>query len=316
MADTLVEVVGLSRRFETGGGLLRRPRSMMAVRDVSLSIERGSIVGVVGESGCGKSTLARLVLRLLEPSAGQVRFDGVEVTALARGDLRALRRRMAMVFQDPYSSLDPRFTIAEALAEPFAVQGATLPARRIDELLGQVGLSAGLAASHPHQLSGGQRQRVGIARALALHPDFVVLDEPTASLDVSIQAQIVALLARLRAELGLSYLFISHDLGLVRYFCERIVVMYLGAVVEVLPDTATPPRHPYTRALMDSNFSPDPRRRRVLSALDGEIPSAFNLPEGCAFAARCPRVSQGCLAANPALRAVGPGHDLACFNPI
>lgn len=316
MSDTLVEIAGLSKRFQTGGGILRRPRGMLAVRDVSLSIARDSVVGVVGESGCGKSTLARLVLRLLEPSAGQVHFDGTEVTALAKGELRALRRRMAMVFQDPYSSLDPRFVIADVLAEPYAVQGVTLPAGRIGELLEQVGLSPDLAASHPHQLSGGQRQRVGIARALALHPDFVVLDEPTASLDVSIQAQIVALLARLRAELGLTYLFISHDLGLVRYFCDRIVVMYLGAVVEVLPDTATPPRHPYTRALMDSNFSPDPQLRRQLTALEGEIPSAFNLPKGCAFAARCPRVTARCRAENPSLARARPGHDLACFNPI
>ncbi|MBS0572181.1 MAG: ABC transporter ATP-binding protein, partial [Proteobacteria bacterium] len=229
--------------------------------------------------------------------------------------LRRLRRRMAMVFQDPYSSLDPRFRLADVLAEPFQSQGEAAPPGRIGELLEKVGLAPAMADSYPHQLSGGQRQRVGIARALAQHPDLVVLDEPTASLDVSIQAQIIALLADLRRDLGLTYLFISHDLGLVRYFCDRIVVMYLGAVVEILPRADTAPRHPYTRALMDSSLVPDPGRRKSLRALSGEIPSPFNLPPGCAFAGRCPRASDLCRRERPAL-VESAGHAVACFHPL
>jgi oligopeptide/dipeptide ABC transporter ATP-binding protein len=315
MNAPLVQVEALSKRFQSGGGLFAKPRAMLAVREVSLSIGKGEVLGVVGESGCGKSSLARLVLRLIEPTAGRVTFDGTDITALPPAALRKMRRRMAMVFQDPYSSLDPRYTLAEVLAEPFRVQGDAVSPGRIQEMLASVGLPEAMAASHPHQLSGGQRQRVGIARALALRPDFVVLDEPTASLDVSIQAQIIALLADLRDRLGLTYLFISHDLGLVRYFCDRIVVMYLGAVVEVLPDTATPPRHPYTRALMQSNFAPDPARRRAIEPLTGEIPSPFALPPGCAFASRCPRASDLCRRQTPLLKG-DPAHPVACFHPL
>ncbi|MCT8328186.1 ABC transporter ATP-binding protein [Albidovulum sediminis] len=315
MTAPLIRIEALGKRFQSGGGLFARPRAMMAVRDVTLSVGKGEVLGVVGESGCGKSTLARLVLRLIEPTSGRVTFDGTEITALSPPALRRMRRRMAMVFQDPYSSLDPRYTLADVLAEPFRVQNEPLPANRVEAMLAAVGLPAALAGNHPHQLSGGQRQRVGIARALALRPDFVVLDEPTASLDVSIQAQIIALLADLRDRLGLSYLFISHDLGLVRYFCDRIVVMYLGAVVEVLPDTATAPRHPYTQALMESNFAPDPARRRAIEPLSGEIPSPFALPPGCAFAARCPRASDLCRRQPPALDGDAT-HPVACFHPL
>ena len=315
MTAPLIRIEALTKRFQSGGGLFAKPRAMLAVRDVTLDIGKGEVLGVVGESGCGKSTLARLVLRLIDPTAGRVSFAGTDLTSLSPAALRKLRRRMAMVFQDPYSSLDPRHTLAEALAEPFRVQGEAVPAGRVAAMLESVGLSASLADSHPHQLSGGQRQRVGIARALALQPDFVVLDEPTASLDVSIQAQIIALLANLRDQLGLTYLFISHDLGLVRYFCDRIVVMYLGAVVEVLPDTRTLPRHPYTRALMQSNFVPDPTRRRTIAPLTGEIPSPFALPSGCAFATRCPHVSDICRTKAPVLEG-DAAHPVACFHPL
>ena len=315
MTAPLIRTDALTKRFQSGGGLFAKPRAMMAVRDVTLTIGKGEVLGVVGESGCGKSTLARLVLRLIEPSSGSVSFDGTEITALSPSALRKLRRRMAMVFQDPYSSLDPRYSLTDVLAEPFRVQGEAMPPDAIAEMLTAVGLPPTMAHSHAHQLSGGQRQRVGIARALALRPDFVVLDEPTASLDVSIQAQIIALLADLRDRLGLTYLFISHDLGLVRYFCDRIVVMYLGSVVEVLPDTTTAPRHPYTHALMQSNFAPDPARRRLIEPLTGEIPSPFALPPGCAFATRCPRASDLCRQQSPALGGDAT-HPVACFHPL
>jgi oligopeptide/dipeptide ABC transporter ATP-binding protein len=310
----MIRIESLTKRFDTGGGFLSRPRSMLAVRDVSLSIAKGEAVGVVGESGCGKSTLARLVLRLLEPTSGRVVLDGTDLTSLGPAALRAARKRMGMVFQDPYSSLDPRFTVADVLAEPFAVQHRPMGPDTVAAMLDAVGLPLHMATSHPHQLSGGQRQRVGIARALALQPEFVVLDEPTASLDVSIQAQIIDLLAGLRYRMGLTYLFISHDLGLVRYFCDRIVVMYLGAVVEVLPDAKATPRHPYTQALMDSGFVPDPTRRRTIAPLTGEIPSPFDLPQGCAFASRCPRASAQCRTTRPDL--TQDAHPVACFHPL
>ena len=315
MTEALILVERLTKRFRSGGGLFSRERAMIAVREVSLEIARGEVLGVVGESGCGKSTLARLILRLVEPSGGRVVFDGTDLTALSQSALRAMRKRMAMVFQDPYSSLDPRFTLTDVLAEPFRVQGRPVPPDAVPAMLAAVGLPGALATSYPHQLSGGQRQRAGIARALALRPDFVVLDEPTASLDVSIQAQIVALLAQLRDEMGLTYLFISHDLGLVRYFCDRIVVMYLGSVVEVLPDTRAAPRHPYTDALMRSGFAPDPARRREIAPLAGEIPSPFALPAGCAFAARCAFASDRCRSERPAL-SDDAAHPVACFHPL
>ena len=312
----LLSLKGLSKRFDTPGGFLKPSRSMIAVRCVSLGIAKGSVVGVVGESGCGKSTLARLVLRLLEPSGGTIRFAGADLTALKPAAMRAMRRRMQMVFQDPYSSLDPRYTVADILTEPYVVQGVSLPPGRVAELLAQVGLSGATAQSYPHHLSGGQRQRIGIARALALAPEFLVLDEPTASLDVSIQAQIISLLQVLRADLGLTYLFISHDLGLVRYFCERTLVMYLGSVVEDMPDPQAAPRHPYTAGLMASTFAPDPARRKEITLMSGEIPSAFNLPQGCAFAGRCPRVQGRCRVENPGLTTDATGHAVACFNPL
>ncbi len=319
MSD-LVTLRGLGKRFESRKGLFGKARAMMAVSDVTLDIPRGKVTGVVGESGCGKSTLARLVLRLLEPSAGEIQFDNVNLRALSAPTLRRLRRRMQMVFQDPYSAIDPRYSMADALLEPFQIQGIKLGAAearaKVESLLAMVGLGAQMATSYPHQLSGGQRQRIGIARALALEPDFLVLDEPTASLDVSIQAQIISLLEKLQAELGLTYLFISHDLGLVRYFCDRIVVMYLGRVVEILPDPQAAPRHPYTRTLLESNFVPDPTQRREIRRLTGEIASAFDLPPGCAFAARCPNADDLCRRVRPELITDPGGHASACHHPL
>ncbi|MDH5453727.1 MAG: ATP-binding cassette domain-containing protein, partial [Paracoccaceae bacterium] len=266
--SALLEVRNLSKRFTSQRGLFSRSRSMHAVNDVSFRLAKGRVIGVVGESGCGKSTLARLILRLIEPSAGTIRFDGLDLLKQRPAEMRRLRARMQMVFQDPYSAIDPRYTIAEAVMEPFRIQGPHItPAEatgKVAALLEMVGLSAQTANSYPHQLSGGQKQRVGIARALALKPGLLVLDEPTASLDVSVQAQIVNLLERLREELGLTYLFVSHDLALVKYFCDEILVMYMGRVVESLPRTDLPARHPYTKSLLDSTFEPDPKQRRQI----------------------------------------------------
>ena len=318
-SGSLLEIRNLTRQFSSRKGLFGKLRVMTAVSDVSLNVPRAQVTGIVGESGCGKSTLARLALRLIDASSGSVHFDGVDLASFDAPALRKQRQHMQMVFQDPYSSINPRYTIHNAILEPLKVQNIALnardEARTVTDLMTMVGLNPDLAASYPHQLSGGQKQRVGIARALALKPSLLVLDEPTASLDVSIQAQIIALLEKLRHELGLTYLFISHDLSLVRYFCNRIVVMYLGRVVEVLPSATTPARHPYTRALMDSNFEPDPLKRRIVTKLDGEIPDAFNLPVGCAYAARCPSASDQCRRERPALTRT-QGHELACFHPV
>lgn len=315
----LLEVKKLSKKFSSGGGVFRPLRSMHAVNDVSFSVDSGRVVGVVGESGCGKSTLARLILRLIEPSSGELHFKDLDLIALGPKPLRELRAKMQMVFQDPYSAIDPRYTVRDALIEPYIVQNIALnedqKRDRINELLTMVGLSEEMANSYPHQLSGGQKQRVGIARALALKPALLVLDEPTASLDVSVQAQIISLLEALRDDLKLTYIFISHDLSLVKYFCDEILVMYLGRVVEALPDTSAPARHPYTQTLLDSTFDPNPKHRRIIEPLNGEVPSPFDLPPGCAFAERCSRSSEKCRNKLPSLSTEG-GHPVACHNPI
>jgi oligopeptide/dipeptide ABC transporter ATP-binding protein len=317
--SALLEVRNLSKQFRSQRGLFRPSRSMHAVNDVSFQVPKGRVIGVVGESGCGKSTLARLILRLIEPTDGTIKFDGLDLLKQRPGEMRRLRSRMQMVFQDPYSAIDPRYTISEAVMEPFQIQGTRFSAAKTgeiaSELLATVGLSAQLASSYPHQLSGGQKQRVGIARALALRPGLLVLDEPTASLDVSVQAQIISLLERLQDELDLTYLFISHDLALVKYFCDEVLVMYLGRVVEALPNTDAPARHPYTRALLESTFEPDPKQRREIAPLAGEVPSPFNLPPGCAFAERCPLASVRCRSEAPVLAESGGGHAVACHHP-
>jgi oligopeptide/dipeptide ABC transporter ATP-binding protein len=318
--SALLEVRNLSKQFTSQRGLFSRSRSMHAVNDVSFRLAKGRVIGVVGESGCGKSTLARLILRLIEPSAGTIRFDGLDLLKQRPAEMRRLRARMQMVFQDPYSAIDPRYTIAEAVMEPFRIQGPHItPAEatgKVAALLEMVGLSAQTADSYPHQLSGGQKQRVGIARALALKPGLLVLDEPTASLDVSVQAQIVNLLERLREELGLTYLFVSHDLALVKYFCDEVLVMYMGRVVESLPRTDLPARHPYTKSLLDSTFEPDPKQRRKITPLAGEVPSPFDLGPGCAFASRCPLAREHCRVETPMLSDNGDGHAVACHHPI
>ena len=320
----LVRVDRLTKVFTVKTGLLSRPRLLRAVDDVSLYVRRGETLGVVGESGCGKTTLGRAILRLVEPTLGRILFDGTEITHLSDKKLRPLRRRMQIVFQDPYSSLDPRMTIGETIAEPIRVH-RTLSAEseieaRVGVLLERVGMRADAMRRLPHEFSGGQRQRVGIARALATDPSFIVCDEPVSALDVSIQAQIVNLLLDLQEEYRLSYFFVSHDLKVVEFMSHRVAVMYLGRIVETAPTASLFERrlHPYTRALFSSIPVPDPSRRRLRIVLEGEPGSALHPPSGCAFHPRCPRALPGtCDVETPPLRETEPrsGHRVACFNP-
>lgn len=314
----LIEAKGLAKSFTLSRGLAAA-KTLKAVNGVDIAVAPGEILGVVGESGCGKSTLARLLLRLIEPSAGDVRFSGESLLAMPPAELRQTRRFLQMVFQDPYSSLDPRYTIGATLLEAFAIHGIALSRsgkrEKAIELLERVGLTGDFAGVYPHELSGGQRQRVGIARAMALDPRFVVLDEPTAALDVSVQAQIIELLSRLRDRLNLSYVFISHNIALVRYFCDRVAVMYLGRIVEILDTSDFTPHHHYTAALIGSVFQPDPRAGHVIEPISGDPPSAIDLPPGCAFATRCPAASDRCRREVPVLTASGTGEAVACFHP-
>jgi len=292
-----------------------------AVDGVSLTIAAGQTLGLVGESGSGKSTLGRTVLRLQEPTAGRVLFESEDVFALARGPLRALRRRMQIVFQDPYSSLNPRMTVGRTLREPLEIHHLAAPAQmeaRVAALLDEVGLDAAFAARYPHELSGGQRQRVGIARALSVEPRFIVCDEPVSALDVSVQAQVLNLLADLQQKRRLTYLFIAHDLAVVRHIADQVAVMYLGRIVERAPAAAiySGPRHPYTRALLSAVPDPNPRAARVRIVLSGDIPSPAHPPSGCPFHPRCPHPKKNdrCRTEAPALRVVGgnPAHVAAC----
>jgi oligopeptide/dipeptide ABC transporter ATP-binding protein len=308
----------LSRQFGTRG-LLSKRRPVQAVTDVSFAIGRGEAVGLVGESGSGKSTIGRLVLGLLPPTAGRVALDGADV-ARARGSaLRALRRRLQLVFQNPDSSLDPRRRIGAQIIDGLAIHAIVAKAERrarAAALLHQVGLSATHLDRFPHEFSGGQRQRIAIARALATEPEFLVADEPVSALDVSVQAQVLALLADLRSRLGLGLLFISHDLSVVRSLCDRVLVLYLGRIMEEGPAEAVldHPRHPYTRALLSAVPSLDAARRRTRILLQGDLPSPSNPPTGCVFRTRCPWAIADCATAVPALREVGAAHRAACIR--
>jgi oligopeptide/dipeptide ABC transporter ATP-binding protein len=315
----LVAAEGLTHWFGRSGLLFGRGRPVQAVTDVSLAIGRGEAVGLVGESGSGKSTIGRLLLGLLTPSEGRVLVDGADLAGLRGGDLRRLRRRAQLVFQDPYSSLDPRRRVGAQIADGIAIHGLLPRAQRrarVEALLDQVGLPAAHADRFPHEFSGGQRQRVGIARALAVGPELLVADEPVSALDVSVQAQVLALLADLRSRLGLGMLFISHDLHVVRSLCDRVVVLYLGRVMEAGPAAAVlaAPRHPYTRALLSAAPSLDVLRRRTRILLTGDPPSPANPPSGCVFRTRCPWVLPACAEAVPPPRVVGPGHAAACIR--
>ncbi|WP_270935725.1 ABC transporter ATP-binding protein [Falsiroseomonas oryzae] len=312
----LLEVAALAKHYPVKQGLLGRTQGLVrAVDGVSFAIARGETLALVGESGCGKSTTARLVLRLIEPTAGTIRFDGVEVAGAA--ELRALRRRVQVVFQDPYASLNPRLRVGETIAEPMEVHGigdAASRTARVQELLGLVGLAPFHAQRYPHEFSGGQRQRIGIARALSVQPELVVCDEPVSALDVSIQAQVVNLLKDLQARFGLSYLFIAHDLAVVRHMADRVAVMYLGQIVETAPKRTlfAAPRHPYTRALLSAIPHPDPGRRGRVAHLGGDVPSPMNPPSGCRFHTRCPHAQDVCREQPPPLREIAPGHASAC----
>jgi len=320
----LLEVRGLQKHFvQRAGWLGGRVTTIRAVQDISLTIRPGEAVGLVGESGCGKSTAARAMLRLIEPTAGRVLFKGQDVLAARGPALKAFRRRVQIVFQDPYSSLNPRQTIGSALMEPLRVHGLAHGAAaraRAAALLDEVGLPANALDRYPHEFSGGQRQRIGIARALTLEPELIVADEPVSALDVSVQAQILLLLRELQTRRGLAFLFVSHDLSVVRWFCDRVAVMYLGRIVEEGPvaEILRAPLHPYANMLREATPEPDPARRGKLPRVIGEIPSAAAPPAGCAFHPRCGGAMAVCSSAVPALRSLGDRRAVAChlYDPV
>jgi oligopeptide/dipeptide ABC transporter ATP-binding protein len=320
MTAPLVEVAGLDVAFPMRGGLFGRGgASLRAVNDVSLTINRGEVLGLVGESGSGKTTIGRAILRLLSPTGGSIRFDGTDITALDRPTLRPLRRRMQMIFQDPYSSLNPRMKVRDIIGEAYVIHAIGAPAERprmVARMLEHVGLLADAMDRYPHEFSGGQRQRIGIARALAVGPELVVADEPVSALDVSVQAQVLNLLLDLQQQLGLTMLFIAHDLAVVQYVSDRVVVLYLGRVMEIAPSSELyrQPRHPYTVALLEAAPEPDPAQRRRLVGLSGEIPSAIDPPSGCVFRTRCPHAIPDCARVIPPLVEVARGHSKACIR--
>ena len=303
----------LVKHFKTNAGEVK------AVDDVSLSLMRGETLALVGESGCGKSTLGRMAVSLIRPTSGSVFLEGQDITSLKKREIRPLRRKMQMVFQDPFSSLDPQMTLAEIIAEPLRAQGERDTREKVLDLMERVGLQRELADRYPHQLSGGQRQRVGIARALAPEPEVIVCDEPVSALDVSIQAQILNLLRKLQRETHIAFLFISHDLAVVRYISQRVCVMFLGQLCEVCPtdDAYERPLHPYTQLLINAAPEPDPELAgREKTLLQGEIPSPINPPKGCRFCTRCPFATEECRTVRPEMKDYGNGRFCACHHPL
>jgi len=319
----LVKIRGLKKHFPITRGVLiqRQIGAVQAVDGLNFDIYRGETLGLVGESGCGKTTAGRTILQLYPPTAGQVIFDGVDVTALTGEALRHMRRRMQMIFQDPFASLNPRMTVARIVSEPLRAHklaSGKAQIERVQELLRLVRLNPRFINRYPHEFSGGQRQRIGVARALASEPEFIICDEPISALDVSIQAQVVNLLEDLQAELGLTFLFIAHDLSMVRHICSRVAVMYLGKIVELADkdELYEHPIHPYTRALLSAVPVPDPdaerQRRRIM--LEGDVPSPINPPSGCRFRTRCPQAKEHCALEAPTWHDAGGGHFVACHK--
>jgi oligopeptide/dipeptide ABC transporter ATP-binding protein len=322
-SEPILRVENLVKHFEVGGGLFGgRPAVVKAVDGVSFEIGRGETLGLVGESGCGKTTTGRCILRLEPPTGGRVIFEGRDMSTLSDAELRGMRRRMQVIFQDPYSSLNPRMTVGQIIAEPLAVHrivpDRAARAARVQDLLRHAGLLPAMARRYPHELSGGQRQRVGIARALAMEPTLIICDEPVSALDVSIQAQIINLLEELQAEFELTYLFVAHDLSVVRHISDRVAVMYLGKIVEITDRKSLyeDPLHPYTKALLSAVPIPDPvvEARREHVVLGGEVPSPLNPPSGCVFHPRCPIAVAECRTTVPELRQIRPGHRAACIR--
>jgi oligopeptide/dipeptide ABC transporter ATP-binding protein len=311
--ELLLSVTDLKKHFRTPRGYLK------AVDGVSLRLEKGQTLGLVGESGCGKSSLGKSIMRLIEPTSGEIFVEGKDILRLGRRELRPFRRKIQYIFQDPYSSLNPRSTVRRILEEPLIVHGIGNQSerrKRIEWLMGKVGLGIECMNNFPHEFSGGQRQRIGIARALALSPSLIICDEPVSALDVSIQAQILNLLCRLQHDLGLSYLFISHDLSVIKYISDRVMVMYLGKIVEVAHHAAiwSEPLHPYTKILMSAVPLPDPKmsKTRKRMALEGDVPSPLNIPSGCRFRTRCPLSIEECAKDEPLLQQVNAEHFVAC----
>ena len=316
----LLQVRGLRKYFPIRGGVFSRVvANVKAVEDVSFDVKRGEVVGLVGESGSGKTTAGRAILRLIEPTAGEVFFEGVDVAKLPKSKMREYRKEMQIIFQDPFASLNPRMSVGDIIGEALTIHNLArgkAKEARVADLLERVGMNAGHMRRYPHEFSGGQRQRIGIARALAVDPKFIVADEPVSALDVSIQAQVVNLLQDLKDDLGLTMLFIAHDLGVVEYISDKVIVMYLGRIMEIAPakELYRNPVHPYTEALLSAVPIPDPTIKRERVILQGDIPSPINPPSGCVFRTRCPIAIDDCKHVVPPLEEVGPGHLKACIR--
>ncbi len=319
-AETLLEVKNLKKYFDASSGLFgKNKKYVQAVDDVSFELKKGETLGLVGESGCGKSTTGRTIIKLYEPTAGQIIFKGQDISKLKKSEMLPFRKNMQMIFQDPYASLNTRMTVGDIIAEPLEIHGMATKSEmkdKVQQLLHDVGLNPDHAARYPHEFSGGQRQRIGIARALAVEPDFIICDEPISALDVSIQAQVVNMLEDLQKNRGLTYLFIAHDLSMVKYISDRIGVMYLGKMVEMTfsDELYKNPLHPYTQALLSAIPIPDPdiakQSHRIL--LTGDVPSPIDPPSGCRFRTRCPKAMDICKEAEPQMKELAPGHFCAC----